>query len=333
MSNPDLPDSPAYPGAFPTRSAPTPVDPALAWHLSQALGESGKSDKLVGGPGWRGGYRWQRANGSFLFLKILEERRAQHIERMTTILASLPGVAPTPRLIGHVVVPGHLVLVHEYVQGRMPRAVSRDLEHIGAAVAHLHQLLKRHPQQASVRAQARAWLHHLDHSAAAALSRPPAGLSRVALDWLAIGPRLSDMVPPGDHQMLHGDLNRGNFLIRDGQPPVSILDFEDAPRSHGPVESDVVFALERLCFAGDGSAEKPGELIAAFLRGYRGRGRLAPLLRQNVEALLIFHGRRALAVLAAQCLAGRPVAEGEVGKFEGLLGDAARKARIMAECA
>lgn len=156
----------------------------------------------------------------------------------------------------------------------------------GACLAELHRALAdlavgRDPETEleDVRAQIHRWLAHDDRG------RVPAASARLA-ESLATLPLLDQ-----PRQLLHNDFRAANILTRGGHV-VAVLDFDEIVRGH--TLSDLAKASVFLGTRFTDWRPTPIAVRTEFRLGYESVQPLSPTDRRWLDALVLWHGLRAL---------------------------------------
>lgn len=328
---PDLPDVPAYADPHQDAIAPSEAEAVIGNAILRAFQADGRVFRLTDRNGFAGHYKMVPTGEAALFVKVTGVQRRAYLDMVDDFVDNLDADTEAVRRVGFAAVNGHAAFAYPFVEGRRPKQTEPDMERIGRAVAALHPALKSHGDGAIVRQRAKDFLGYLETVAARTVDRPAAGFPHAARSCLRARRQCLDAYP--DHagaQVLHGDLNYGNVLMRADDGKAVLLDFENVVRSYGPVELDLIFAMERLCFAPSTEPETSLQLATAFLAGYAGSAPTPNVGDQEIADVMEAHALRALATLAAMMEEGRSPPAGEMDKFISLYNDRTRKAAILA---
>lgn len=232
-------------------------------------------------------YELHTTNGRYL-LKIKDARVEAELSTLEELIEYLVSreagaVCPLPDLAGRrfsrlpdgqtaELLP--LVEGYYYYTGR-----TNDLSALGSALGGLHRTLADIPapllKKVATNAARREtrWRECLETIACGEYSNRNDRLggwlleNKDYVDRMLAGWR-SPAEMPGESQLVHGDLNRGNVFFSSDKGNVRFLDFEDAAFALMPLYMELGFVLQRFVFYGEPTYEAAARRLEAFFESY-----------------------------------------------------------------
>lgn len=231
--------APAAPGQAANRAAPAP---------QQAAATAVERTRVVA-KFYRPG-RWQAA-------QILEEH--QFIAELAAAEIPVCTVRPFPDGSTLRAIEGIFYSLADRFGGRAPDELDEGLaERLGMLAGRLHNVGAAHAAEHRWRLDADRFVREPLAWLAAHGNVPPRLWRRYESAATTIAEAADRVLPTLPIHRIHGDLHRGNLLLRDGK--LSLLDFDDM--AMGPAVQDLWLALP-------GRDRDSERLHAAFLAGYR----------------------------------------------------------------
>lgn len=231
-------------------------------------------------------YAIQASDGLYL-LKINAVRGAAELSTLEELIEHLDSkkswaVCPLPDLAGRRfsrLSDGRTAELLPRVEGCYYSGQADDLSAFGRTLAELHRVLADIPAPLVEKVAANAtrrethWRGCVEAIACGEYSNRNDRLggwlleNKGYVDRMLAGWRSpTDM--PGESQLVHGDLNRGNVLFSSGKEKVRFLDFEDAAFALMPVYMELGFVLQRFVFYDEPTHEAAARRVEAFFEGY-----------------------------------------------------------------
>lgn len=211
---------------------------------------------------------------------------------------------------------GLRITVQRHIQSRPPLATTEDAGSVAKALATLHTAFAGSPFESEVRFYT-AERHRKLAGCYADILRSGVlpGPYPVALSEFPDGPGF-DFDLMDDAQIIHGDMNLGNILIREGTQEVFFIDFENVAVSFLSPLIDVGMALQRQILVSDRSDDEKEDALHSFLLSYNqcmpGHTRIDPV---RLVHLMNWTCMRNICILAASESDGVAQPETEWRKF------------------
>lgn len=223
--------------------------------------------------------------------------------------------------------------VYPFVAGRRARATREDAAKVGGALGALHLALRSLPNAERLEMGTRARYAMLRRRLVAIGSGadPARGRADAIQRMAADCPDALVADASVACQATHGDLNRGNVLLADGDDKVFVLDFEDAAVSWLPPHLDLAFAIERFALTATPDPETAFQVASALLEAYVASGGPARFRApDDLSTTLRGLSLRSLCVLAEMDANARPAPDAEWEKFVDLSRQARERAPLLA---
>lgn len=270
MLNRWLPRTPAFAGLHPEPPRFDRADQATARWLQQETRLMGEVSRLRSSA--EPPYGHFRLLGAMhrCFLKVLTAEEARHHQRADAIArcAQIGGADVLPPGSWIETARGPWIGVYPYLEGRYGEATVGDASILGVAIARLHKALQTCEVADEVRSASFERMRMLANRHMQILNqRGPMGPNPGGLLDLLSRDEEPFEVPP-DGQIVHGDLNLGNFLfdVQTGLP--TFIDFETASVSWLSPRIDVAMALQRLCLVTSSDDAQRAATSKALLSAY-----------------------------------------------------------------
>jgi len=271
-----LPRSPAFEELRPKNPVWSTVEPELASQIRVWTGLQGEVLHLGDSANFPNGYYSIKNQSSCILLKIFPKQYLeQHLasDKIAHWLAT-QGVytscvlADYPKEISEQKV---VIFAYEKIAGRFVKPNKEEMESVGVALAQMHKAFLGCEWANEIR---RAGMQRHE-STITMLKLLQLGTSKVKVPKAVkqilqtVNVSLLNVLIESP-QVIHGDLNYGNLLVREDDHRIFFLDFEDTWTAWFSPLMDVAFVIER--FALLESDEESLVLAKSFLDSYRSVG-------------------------------------------------------------